>query len=105
MRGDHPVVSAASLIVRPSIGGQTLTQLCQGSPGAGASAGFRGAAALRELLAGLLDPCLALRALGVGHGLAGELLALGGGGEAGEFREKWHARVLPRSPRRPVPRA
>src|SRR5215210_1921901 len=95
MRGDQPVVSAASLIVRPSIGGQTLTQVCQGSAGDGASARFRGAAALRDLLAGPLDPSLALRALGIGHGPVGQAAALGGGGEASEFREKWHVRVLP----------
>ena len=79
MRGDQPVVSAASLIVRASIdrqGSATLTQLCQGWRGE-RQRGLR--AAPGELPRRLLDAALALGALGVAHGLVGQTTALARG--------------------------
>src|SRR5215218_4423498 len=97
MRGDQPVVLAASWIVRASIsrqGSKTLTRSCQGWRRAGPRAGGSarpGLGAARRELPSLGDLALALGAACVVHRLLGQHAALSGAGETSDGVQEWHA--------------
>src|SRR4051794_34033488 len=102
MRGLQPVVSAASLIVSASTGGQcsaTLTQLCQGFEAEHATERVAQLGDLviaelplgdhgREQVAGLAAAVAAAPALARVHALVGEPEGLGGVGRVGGQRDE-----------------
>src|SRR5829696_4306658 len=95
MRGDQPVVSAASLIVSASIRAQTLTQVCQGSAGRSPSAWSRARPPRLHPLLELGDLPAPLGRLRVAPGLVEQATALRRGGELGDAIQDWHGLVLP----------
>src|SRR3954447_9002807 len=100
MRGDQPVVSAASLIVSASIRttnpNTAVSRFLPGREPPGRALTRLGARPARlELLLELRDLRAALGRLGVIPGLGEEATALGGRRELGDLVQEWHPLVLP----------